>query len=295
MVCRCALYIRTTLLTSCWHPCNPKSNTVLFCTSFRPIKHRRVGYKIFFLNETILLQINKLSSASRYSLSWYHNGTQVMFNERMTVSGNGTSLLIVNMTESDAGKYEVKLSSINSCGCSSSPTCDRNIMNMFEFSAMFSPVTFYLHQHQIPQYKPENVIKVYFLRVKHPTINTTYSITTNYTHSINISYIFGRNSVFYQHMLRNGVSQSLNESNVQTERSTDSSNIFISHEISSRNTEDVVGHYVYLESARCDYINRNNCREYSDCCIVKYFPVLVKYWIIQIGEKIYHVVMKLSM
>ena len=158
--------------------------------------------KSFFLNETILLQINKLSSASQYSLSWYHNGTQVIFNERMTVSGNGTSLLIVNMTESDAGKYEVKLSSINSCGCSSSPTCDRNIMNMFEFSAMFSTVTFYLQQHQIPQYKPENVIKVYFLRVKHPTINTTYSITTNYTHSINTSYIIGRNSVFYQHMLR---------------------------------------------------------------------------------------------
>ena len=165
----------------------------------------------------------------------------------MTISSNGTSLVISDMAESDAGKYEVKISSINYQGYFSSPTCDINILRMLDYSALHSPVTFYLQLYQIPKYKPEDIVKVYFLPVKSPTINPSYSITVNYTHAINISHIYGRNAPYIEQSLyRKGESQSFNRGSIETERSVNDE-IFLSHQIRSNNTMELVGHYVYIE------------------------------------------------
>ena len=201
----------------------------------------------------------------------------------MTISSNDTSLVISDMVESDAGKYEVKISSIIYHGYSSSPTCDINILRMLENSALHSPVTFYLQQHQIPQYKLEDIIKVYFLPVKSPT--SSYSINVNYTHVINISYFFGRHSLT-QYISRNGESQFISRGNVKTERSVDNE-IFLSHQIRSNNTMELVGHYIYVESTLSYNIDRHNCPGYH--YYDRYNPftlVLVNYWTIKFGKKI---------
>ena len=115
----------------------------------------------FSLHQKILLQINKLSDSyygnlAEYisSLTWYHNGTEILNNERMNISSNGTLLTMSDMVDSDAGTYEVKISSINYHNSTSSATCDRNILRMLEQTALHAPVTFYLQQYHIPQYKP---------------------------------------------------------------------------------------------------------------------------------------------
>ena len=222
-------------------------------------------------------------SQRRYSLSWYHNGTRIVSNETMTISSIGTSLMISDMVESDAGKYEVKISSIIYHGYSSSPTCDINILRMFENLALYSPVTFYLQQYQIPQYKPEDIIKVYFLPVKSPT--SSYSINVNYTHVINISYIFGRHSL-NQYTSRNGESQSLSRGNVKTERSVDNE-IFLSHQIRSNNTMDIGGHYIYAEFTDSFNIDRHNCPGYYYYYSYNRLTVaLLNYWTIKFGKKI---------
>ena len=46
------------------------------------------------------------------SLAWYHNGTQVTADDRVHIINNGTELTISNVVQSDAGKYEVKIDSI---------------------------------------------------------------------------------------------------------------------------------------------------------------------------------------
>ena len=205
----------------------------------------------------------------------------------MTISSNGTSLVISDMVESDAGKYEVKISSINYREYSSSPTCDINFLRMFEYSALHSPVTFYLQLYQIPKHKPEDIVKVYFLPVKSPTINPSYNITVNYTHAINISHIFGTYAPYImQSLSRNGESQSLNRGNIETERSVDNE-IFLSHHIRSNNTMELVGHYVYTEYSFPFDIDVHNCPGYY-YYYNNYFItiVFIEYWTLQIGKKI---------
>ena len=115
---------------------------------------------------------------------------------------------------------------------------------MLEYSAIHSPVTFYMQLYQIPKYRPEDIVKVYFLPVKSPTINPSYSITVNYTHVINISHIFGRHAPYHQQYLsRNG--ESHNSGNIETERSVDNE-IFLSHQIRSDNTMELVGHGIFI-------------------------------------------------
>ena len=65
----------------------------------------------------------------------------------MNVSNNGTSLAITEMVESDARKYEVKISSINYHNKMSPVTCDRNVLRMLKETALHASVTFYLEQY----------------------------------------------------------------------------------------------------------------------------------------------------
>ena len=120
------------------------------------------------MHQKILLPINNLydsyhSLYARYisSLTWYHKGTEILSNEKTNVSNHGTLITISDMIDSDAGKYEVKISSINYHNSTSSATCDRNVLRMLEQTALHAPVTFYLQQYHIPQYKPEDIIELY--------------------------------------------------------------------------------------------------------------------------------------
>ena len=177
----------------------------------------------FSLHQKILLQINRLSDSyygnlASYlsSLTWYQNGTEILSNERMNVSSNGTSLTISDMIDSDSGKYEVKISSIDYSGYSSSATCDRNVLRMLEQTALHAPVTFYLQQHHIPQYKPEDIIEHYLLPMN-SLADSNNTITIHYTTDINATFLFGGYYGNFDHrFFRNGVSQSSNTNNVTT-------------------------------------------------------------------------------
>ena len=158
----------------------------------------------FSLHQKILLQINRLSDSyygylASYirSLTWYHNGTKILINERMNVSNRGTLLTISDMLDSDAGKYEVKISSITYYGYASA-TCDRNVSIMLEQTALHAPVTFYRQQYHIPQYKPEDIIELYFLPMN-PLADSNNTITIDYTTDINTTFIFGGYSGNFDH------------------------------------------------------------------------------------------------
>ena len=247
----------------------------------------------FSLHQKILLQINRLSysyygSLARYisSLTWYHNGTEILSNERMNVSSTGTSLTISDMIDSDVGKYEVKISSIEYYGYSSSATCDRNILRMLEQTALHAPVTFYLQQYHIPQYKPEDIIELYFLPMN-SLANSNNTITINYTTDINATFLFGGYPRHLnQRFFRNGKSQSTNTDNVITEQSY-GNEINIFHQLRYIDTNEIVGHYVYIETIYYYYV-RSNCHGYYNYLGGYFwrFIVQIHYWSLKIGKTI---------
>ena len=248
----------------------------------------------FSLHQKILLQINRLSDSyysyyARYisSLTWYHNGTEILSNERMNVSNSEILLTISDMIDSDAGKYEVKISSINYYKSASSATCDRNILRMLEQTALHAPVIFYLQQYHIPQYKPEDIIEQYFLPMN-SLANSNHTITIDYTTDVNGTFLFGGYSRYLsQRFFRNGVSQSPNTNNIITERSYNNE-INISHQLRYSETDEIVGHYVYMETTRPYHYD-----SFSSTCHDYYYyldygswriSVLLHYWSFKISK-----------
>ena len=149
------------------------------------------------------------------------------------------------MIDSDAGKYEVKLSSINYHSYSSSATYDRNVLRMLEQTALHASVTFYLQQYDISQYKPEDIMELYFLPVNSEA-NSNNTITIHYNSDVNATFLFGGYPRYFnQRFFRNGVYKYLNIDNVITEQSCNEINI--SHHLRYNDTGETVGHYVYME------------------------------------------------
>ena len=249
----------------------------------------------FSLHQIIILQINRLSdnyygSLARYisSLTWYHNGTEILSNERMNVSSNGTLLTILDMIDSDAGKYEVKISSIDYFGYSSSATCDRNVLRMLEQTALHAPVTFYLQQYHIPQYKPEDIIELHILPMN-SLAKSNNNITIDYTTDINATFLFEGHSRYWLDRLffKNGVSQSPSTDNVMTERLYENE-INISHQLRYNDTVEIVGHYVYMETTYFFFYFSmfRYCRGYNNYLENNFrrLSVLVHYWSLKIGN-----------
>ena len=247
------------------------------------------------MHQKILLQINRLSDSyfgyySRYisSLSWYHNGTKTLSNERMNVSDTGTSLTISDMVDSDAGKYEVKISSIHYYDYSSG-ACDRNVLRMLEQTALHAPVTFYLRQYHIPQYKPEDVIELYFLPMN-SLANSNNTVTINHTTDVDATLLFGGYSRnIDQRFLRNGMSQPPNTDNVITEQLYGNV-INISHQLRYNDTDEIAGHYVYMETISNYYLYYSsgyNCDAYYYYFYRRFSQpsVLVYYWSLKISKK----------
>ncbi len=231
----------------------------------------------FLSGDNIALNINLTTGAYRYytryvsSLNWYHNGTNISNTDRISITNNGTSLSISNMIDSDAGKYEVKIGSIDYYGYGSSSECDQNLLPALEVLALHAPVTFIVQQHHIPECNPEDTIKVFVLDPIHNilTINNSFAINTN-----RLLY-----DTPYRYFYKNGISQSFNTEHFSFTRSY-GSEILLSHQIRYNNTEDVAGHYVYTEASYADYHLYSNCRSYYyyiDHNIFQ-FPVFIVFW-----------------
>ncbi len=91
------------------------------------------------------------------SLAWYHNGTKVTSGNKYIINSNTTMLTVLNMTESDAGTYEVKINSINYDGDESSQECDSRLLPLLEPIAMHAPVSFTVRECS-PVYDPNALI-----------------------------------------------------------------------------------------------------------------------------------------
>ena len=245
--------------------------------------------RAFLLNGYMALRINNLSTGyygyrARYIsyLSWYHNGTKIFPNDRVNIINNGTTLVISNMMESDAGKYEIKIGSIDYYGYTSS-LCDENLLPVLETLAIHAPVTFYVQQYYINQYKPEDVVNYYYL----PTYsnNLQHSIILNHSIDIDTNVAFRRYRLpLSSYLYKDGVSQSLNTGMYNLTRFY-GNEIMLSQKISYNSSEDVIGHYIYTEYIYYRNINSNFCPIYYRYYRNNYHyygsSAFVLYWTVQ--------------
>lgn len=97
----------------------------------------------FATGDTLLLQVNISTNyyQARYiqNLTWYHNGSEIC---SCHTRNNGTELVLSNMQSSDAGTYQVKVTSLTF----GKPECDSRLLPHLEYMAFIAPVTFILTQ-----------------------------------------------------------------------------------------------------------------------------------------------------
>ena len=219
------------------------------------------------------------------SLAWYHNGTKLTSNNRISIASNGTSLTILHMIGSDAGKYEVKINSINYDNLINLDFCDRNILPILEYSALYAPVTFLLQEYNLPNYNPEDVISDVIL----PAHQGTYQ-------SIDISNILVINT--------NGVLRDADVTSVMHKDGVEISdmgtyNSTVSYDnittqsvrITYNNTDDVAGHYVHHAYTYYWAIERTYCDAYYYFLGYR-FPIFAFYQNIRsYGELLQHIIL----
>ena len=175
------------------------------------------------------------------------------------------------MIDSDAGKYEVKIGSIDN-GYGLSSECDQNLLPSLQALALHAPVTFIVQQYHIPKYNPEEVIKVF-------TLDSTIDyLIINNSIEVNINRIYL--SITDRYFFKNGVRQSLDTKHFSFTRSY-GSEILLSHQIRYNNTEDVAGHYVH-EASYDYFLLHIFCTSFYDY-IMRHsrIPVFILYWTLQ--------------
>ena len=101
--------------------------------------------RTFSIGETVVLRVylsDHYFADHIDSLTWHHNGTEVTC-ERCLVSADTTRLTIANAISTDAGYYEVRISSLEIYGDRDS-VCDAIWLPALENHAVHAPVTFIL-------------------------------------------------------------------------------------------------------------------------------------------------------
>ena len=163
------------------------------------------------------------------SLSWYHNGTQIVSGSKHTISNNDTMLMISNMVGSDAGTYEVKVHSISYGPYGhNSPFCDSIIAELF---TVFHPVTFTVQESCVSSYDPSSIISTAYVS------DNANSIRLNGTLQYNLPLPITRT---HHYWYRNG--SRLSDGDMYN--STGSLWEGLSLQIMYNNTADVTGDYV---------------------------------------------------
>ena len=205
------------------------------------------------------------------SLVWSHNGTELIFDSRVSSGNNGTSLTISNMVESDAGKYEVK---INTTDYNDGGICDRNILPILANYASYAPVTFVLRESNVSTYYPEDVISHYALPAYQGSTDKTFDIDNAFI--INVPAVFDDTLTTNVGLHKDGVPirdmapfhRTVSYGNVTTQ----------SLRITYNNTEDVIGRYYHEAYIFYFIIDRGICPQYRDYLDISILPVFSLYW-----------------
>ena len=212
----------------------------------------------------------RLRAQNISSLAWYHNGTKLTSDYRVRIANNATSLIISNMRESDAGKYEVK---INSVGLNPE-ICNRNILPMLEKYALYAPVTFLLQQSHRPTYNPADIIMDYVLPAYQGSVHQSFAVDNTLMFNAAAVLDVTRNSRNY--LYRNGVrvqdkntyNMTVSYDNVTTQ----------SLRITYNNSDDIAGYYVHQVYSYYVDINREICPGYYYFNYHYYYPIFTLYW-----------------
>ena len=243
----------------------------------------------FIPGEELVLNVNiSNDSYARHisSIAWYHNGTQITAGNKYSItysnsstSLTNTSLSIQNMVGSNAGKYEVKIESIEYRG-SSSQHCDSIILPLLEtYYSIHTPVSFAVQEHNIPTYDPQPIVSSYSIP---ECLRGGCNMDLRSTGRNISSDMLGRH---WSQWYKNGASirdGSTYNSSVINEKGL----IINSLQITYNNTEDVTGNYVGLTRTGILYYGslRSECPAYynylSDIylILIYQFTFEVSYW-----------------
>ena len=217
------------------------------------------------------------STSSRYirSLAWYHNGTLVTSSDRVFIGNSGTELVISSMVESDAGKYEVKISSMHYNG-KHSVICDKNILPMMENLAIFAPVIFFLHRASLPSYKSEEEITEFDL----PSYdgNSTQSISIDNVIDVNLTAVLATGFCETSYLFKDGTI--LHDGNMYNSSVLYSNEIMYSMRINYNNSDDITGNYMYAEYINYGEINADTCPQYHKILKYQDIPIFILKWIV---------------
>ena len=244
----------------------------------------------FIPGEELVLNVNILNDyyvRHISSIAWYHNGTQITPGNKYSItysnsstSLTNTSLNIQNMVGSDAGKYEVKIESIEFFG-DSSQHCDISILPLLEtYYAIHTPVTFTVQEYYIPTYDPQPIVSSYSIPecLDRGGCNINLRSSGYNISRHNISGMLDRyRSQWYKNGVWLGVGNMYNSSVIHEERL-----VINSLQIAYNNTEDIKGNYVGL--TRTNIFYRMECRayyyylRYIDFILTYDFIVEVSYW-----------------
>ena len=208
----------------------------------------------FIPGEELVLNVNILNDyyvRHISSIAWYHNGTEITAGNKYSItysnsstSLTNTSLSILNMVGSDAGKYEVKIESIEYNG-DSSQHCDILILPLLEtYYAIHTPVTFTIQEHYIPTYNPQPIFSSYSVPecldrggCNIDLRSSGYNISRH-----NISDTLSRyQSEWYKNGVLIGDGNMYNSSVIHTQGL-----VINSLQITYNNTDDITGNYVGL-------------------------------------------------
>ncbi len=193
---------------------------------------------------------------SSISLAWYHNNTRITTNERINIIDGGTTLTIADTVETDAGKYQVRIDSMNFSSGVDTAECHENILPLFEDLALHAPVTFLLQQSVTPAYNPEDIIINY--TIPNYLGEDQHSLLIDTTSRINTSYI-SANSLYIQ-LYKNAVY--INSGNYNYTKIFNENRIGAIMEFKYNNSGNIIGLYVLRENWHLDTFNCPFYRNY---------------------------------
>lgn len=230
----------------------------------------------FSRGERLQLNVNINYTASHItSLAWYHNGTRIVSGSKYTISDSDTELTVINMEESDAGVYEVRIQSTDTSytGYSNHPLCESLVLPLVETTAAHAPVTFTVQENTLPKYDPLSVVTTHYIT----GISGTTELRDIYPADV-VSFLSLQSVGSY--WSRNGVT---------VRRAYDYSTNEETHSLvlTYNNTEDAVGSYAAVLSFHildlsplCEGYREYYCHDLHICSV----PLSVSFWKILLSE-----------
>ena len=140
------------------------------------------------------LQLNVMINSlcdDNSTLAWYHNKTHITSGSKFTITDDDTVLTGINMESSDAGVYEVRISSVN-VTCEPPSSC---VLPLPETLAVYAPVTFIVQENCLPTYNPLHVVSVKYIFENDDESSRAIELRST-AHTINnSSYVWYRNGL----------------------------------------------------------------------------------------------------